>query len=135
MKASRLLVVVRKELLDASRDRRSIYSVIIGALVGPLMIAFLLNQIAKEQRGAQDIRVPVVGREFAPLLVNWLEQQSGVSVIPGPTDAESAVRERTQEFVLVIPKEFPEKFRASRPAPVQVVSDSTRQSVHGSSPG
>jgi len=127
MKFSRALVVVRKELTDALRDRRSIYSLLIGSLVGPALIAFMLNRIADQQRGALEIRVPVVGREYAPVLVNWLEQQSGVEIIAGPTDAEAAVRNRKIEFVLVIPKEFPDKFRASRPAPVQVVSDSTRQ--------
>jgi sodium transport system permease protein len=127
MKFSRALVVVRKELTDALRDRRSIYSLLIGSLVGPALIAFMLNRIADQQRGALEIRMPVVGREYAPVLVNWLEQQSGVEIIAGPTDAEAAVRNRKIEFVLVIPKEFPDKFRASRPAPVQVVSDSTRQ--------
>jgi sodium transport system permease protein len=130
MTASRIFVVVSKELTDAFRDKRSIYSVVIGALVGPLMIAFMLNRVADQQRSAQEIRIPVVGREHAPVLVNWLEQQAGVEIAPGPADAEGAVRDRTLEFVLVIPKEFPEKFRASRPAPVQVVSDSTRQSSH-----
>jgi sodium transport system permease protein len=130
MNVARTLIVVRKELMDAFRDKRSIYSVIIGALVGPIMIAFLLNRIADQQRGAQEIQVPVVGQEHAPVLVNWLEQQPGVEIAPGPADAEAAVRDRKLEFVLVIPKDFPEKFRASRPAPVQIVSDSTRQSAH-----
>jgi sodium transport system permease protein len=130
MNVARTLIVVRKELMDAFRDKRSIYSVVIGALVGPIMIAFLLNRIADQQRGAQEIQVPVVGREHAPVLVNWLEQQAGVEIAPGPADAEATVRDRKLEFVLVIPKDFPEKFRASRPAPVQIVSDSTRQSSH-----
>jgi len=130
MKPSRVLVVVRKELSDAFRDKRSIYSVVIGALIGPLMIAFLLNRIADQQRSAQEIQVPVVGRENAPVLVNWLEQQAGVEITAGPPDGEAAVRDRKLEFVLVIPQEFPEKFRASRPALVQIVSDSTRQSTH-----
>ena len=130
MKFSRALIVVRKELTDALRDRRSVYSVFIGALIGPVLVGFMLNRIADQQRGAQEIRVPVLGREHAPILVNWLEQQAGVEITEGPPDPEAAVRERKFEFVLVIPKEFPEKFRASRPAPVQVVSDSTRQSVH-----
>src|ERR1700680_1630320 len=125
-----LFVVARKELMDAFRDKRSIYSVVIGAMVGPIMIGFLLNRIADQQRGAQEIQVPVVGREHGPLLVNWLEQQPGVEITAGPTDAETAVRDRKIDFVLVIPKDFPEKFRASRPAPVQIVSDSTRQSTH-----
>jgi len=130
MKFSRALIVVRKELTDALRDRRSVYSVFLGALIGPILVGFMLNRIADQQRGAQEIRVPVVGREHAPILVNWLEQQAGVEIIAGPADPEVAVRERKFEFVLVIPKEFPEKFRASRPAPVQLVSDSTRQSAH-----
>ena len=130
MNFSRALIVVRKELTDALRDRRSVYSVFIGALVGPILVGFMLNRIADQQRGAQEIKVPVVGREHAPILVDWLEQQAGVEIIAGPADPEVAVRERKFEFVLVIPKEFPEKFRASRPAPVQLVSDSTRQSAH-----
>ena len=71
----------------------------------------------------------MVGREHAPLLMNWLTQQSGVEVVAGPADPEAAVRERKVEFVLVVDKEFAAKFRESQPAPVQVVSDSTSQST------
>jgi len=131
MNFSRVLVVVHKELTDAVRDRRALYSILFGALFGPILIGFMLNRIADQQRGAQEIRIPVVGREYAPVLVKWLEQQSGVEIVPGPVDPQAAVRDRVVEFVLVVPKEFPEKFRQSRPAPVQVVSDSSRQSARG----
>jgi sodium transport system permease protein len=131
MNFSRFLVVVGKELTDAIRDRRALYSIVFGALVGPVLIGFMLNRIASQQRGAQEIRVPVVGREYAPVLVNWLEQQAGVEITSGPADAETAVRDRALDLVLVIPKEFPEKFRQSRPALIQVVSDSTRQAARG----
>src|SRR5580698_2500733 len=118
MNFDRVHIVVRKELTDAFRDRRSVYSIVVGALIGPVLIAFMLNMIAGQQRNAQDIQVPVVGREYGAVLVNWLEQQAGVEITPGPTNPEAAVRERKADVVLVIPKEFPEKFRASRPAPV-----------------
>ena len=129
MNLTRVLIVVHKELIDGFRDRRALYSVVFSALLGPLMVGFMLNRMANQQRGAQDIQVPVVGRENAPILVNWLEQQAGVEITPGPPDAEAAVRDRKMEFVLVISKDFAEKFRSSRPAPVQLVSDSTRQSA------
>ncbi len=129
MKFSRVAIVIRKEILDAVRDRRSLSAVVFGTLVGPLLIAFMLNKIANQQRGAEEIQVPVVGREYAPLLVDWLEQQTGVSITKGPADPETSVRQSKLEFVLVIDKEFAEKFRESRPAKVQVVSDSTRQST------
>ena len=129
MKLSPLIIVARKELTDASRDRRSLYVLLFSALFGPLMIAFMLNQIAGQEKAANDIKVPVVGRQYAPLLINWLEQQPGVEIVPGPASPEAAVRDRKLDFVLVIDKEFGEKFRESRPAPVQMFSDSTRQSV------
>src|SRR6185295_6308124 len=59
----------------------------------------------------------------------WLEQQSGVEVIVGPADPEVAVRDRNEPVVVVIPKEFGEKFRDSYPAPIKVVSDGTRTSA------
>jgi sodium transport system permease protein len=127
---TRIFVVVHKEIIDAQRDRRALGAIVFGALVGPLLIGFMLNRIASQQRSGQEIRVPVVGREYAPVLIDWLAQQNGVEIVPGPADPEKAVRDDKVDFVLVIAKEFPEKFRQSRPAKVEVVSDSTRQSAH-----
>ncbi len=126
---SRIVAVMRKELMDGFRDKRALYTVIISALAGPLLIAFMLNQFAGQQRAAREISVPVVGRQYAPILVHWLEQQNGVAIEDGPADAEKAVKDRKAEFVLVIDKDFAEKFRDSRAAPVQLISDSTRQST------
>ncbi len=129
MKWGAIGVVARKELLDSSRDRRSIYVLLFSTLFGPLLIAFMLNQIAGQEKAAHEIQVPVVGGQYAPVLVNWLAQQPGVEIAAGPADAEGAVRERKSDFVVVIGKEFAERFRDSRPAPVQLFSDSTRQTT------
>jgi sodium transport system permease protein len=123
-----MIVVARKELMDGLRDRRAIYTLIFSSLFGPALIAFMFSQLAGQQRAAQEIQIPITGRANGPLLVHWLEQQPGVMVVDGPQNAESAVRDRSQDFVLVIEKDFAGKFRDSRPAPVQLVSDSTRQS-------
>jgi sodium transport system permease protein len=121
-------VVARKELMDGLRDRRAIYTLIFSSLFGPALIAFMFTQLAGQERAAQEIQIPITGRANGPLLVHWLEQQPGVQVVDGPAKPEAAVRDRSQDFVLVIEKEFAEKFRESRPAPVKLVSDSTRQS-------
>src|SRR5579872_45888 len=129
MNLSRMMVVARKEFIDGFRDRRSIRTVLISALFGPLLIAFMFSQIARQNKAAQEIQVPVVGREFGPVLVNWLGQQAGVEIVAGPPDPEAAVRDSKVDLVLVIDKEFARKFSESRPAGVQVLSDSTRQSA------
>ena len=129
MNLTPIFVVARKELTDGLRDRRALYSIFAVALFGPLLISFMLRQLAVEKKAAEEIRLPVAGREYAPLLVNWLEQQSGVEVAPGPADAEAAVREGKEDVVLVIKGEFAGDFGQSKPAPVEVFSDSTRKSA------
>ncbi len=122
------IVVWRKELVDSSRDKRSLYSLAFGALFGPILLGFILNRVVDRQRESEEIRLPVVGIEQAPALVEWLRQQSGIEVVPGPADAEKAVRDQDQDVVIVIEEDFAKRFRASRPAPVKVVSDESRQS-------
>jgi sodium transport system permease protein len=119
-------VVFRKEVKDAFRDKRSLYSIVIGSLFGPLVTGFMLNTVADRQRQIEDVRIPVVGIEHAPAMMSWLRQQAGVEIVQGPADPEAAVRDRTEDVVVVVPADFAKKFRASTPAPVQVISDGSR---------
>jgi sodium transport system permease protein len=123
------LVVARKELIDAFRDRRSLTSILIGAVIGPGLVGFMFTQLASRQRAVEDIKLPVVGAEYAPALVEWIKQQGGVEIVPGPADAEAAVRDRKEDVVVVVMKEFAEKFGKSKPAEVRVVSDGSRQTA------
>ncbi len=126
MNFTRIKAVAVKEFTDGFRDKRAIYTVLFSAVFGPLMIAFLLTQIAGQEKSANDIKIPVVGREYAPVLMNWLEQQPGVQIVAGPADPEKAVTDRTVEYVLVVDKDFAKRFGESRPAKVQLFGDSTR---------
>ena len=129
MNLSRLQVVFRKEMLDGLRDRRSLMSVCISALIGPLLVGFMFNRMAERQREAQDIQIPVVGAERAPALIDWLEQQDGVEIVEGPQDAEEAVRERDEDVVVIIDDEFGKDFSEARPAQVKLVADGSRQTA------
>ena len=121
-----MLVVLRKELIDASRDRRAITTIIFSAVFGPVLVGFMLNRIADRQRVAEDVVIPIVGAEHAPALIDWLKQQAGVQIVSGPSDAEAAVRDRGEDVVVVISPEFAKKFRSALPAQVQIVSDGSR---------
>ena len=123
------LVVCRRELTNWSRDRRSLISVLIGSLFGPLIIAFMFNTMANRQRQVEDVKIPVVGGEHAPALVDWLRQQPGIEIVAGPADPQEAVRTKAEDVVVVIPKDFAEKFTASKPAQVRLVSDSSSQTA------
>jgi sodium transport system permease protein len=127
--AAQAMVVLRKELKDWSRDRRSIVTALVGVLFGPLFFAFTFNTMASRQRQAEDITVPVVGAQHAPALMAWLRQQAGVSIVDGPADPEQAVRSGSEEVVVVIADDFAADFSASKPAQVRIVADSSNQTT------
>lgn len=124
-----LLVVCRKELKDSLRDRRALFSIAFTLAIGPLLIGFLMNRMAERQREAETVEIPIVGEHHAPAFVEWLQQQSGVTVVTGPADAERAVREREHDLVLIVESDFAERFRGTRPAGVKLVADSSRNAA------
>jgi sodium transport system permease protein len=124
---SQAIVVIRKELRDWSRDRRSIITVLVSSLLAPGLIFFVFNSMASRQRQVEDVTVPVVGAANAPAFVDWLRQQAGVTVAEGPADAEEAVRTRREAVVVVIPRNFTKNFSASKPAQIRLVADSSSQ--------
>ena len=75
MNAKRTWVVARKELVDAFRDRRAVVGLVIGSLVGPVLLAVILNLQVRRQ-AVTEVRVPVTGGQFAPLLVDWTTARS-----------------------------------------------------------
>ena len=121
------VVVIRKELRDWSRDRRSIITVVVSSLLSPALIFFLFNSQANRQRSVEDVTIPVVGAANAPAFVDWLRQQPGVTVTDGPSDPEEAVRTRREDAIVVIPGNFAKNFSASKPAQIRLVADSSSQ--------
>jgi sodium transport system permease protein len=125
-KFARAGVVFAKEILEHSRDRRALFSVLSSSLIGPLLIGFLFFQIAKDRRAADDIEIPVAGREHAPHLMKWLGEQPGVTIVDGPEKPEEAVQAGDFDFALVVEDDFGKRFEQSRPATVKIYYDDAR---------
>lgn len=120
-------IVLTKELRDGVRDRRSIVSALVGATLSPLLIGGMFTVIAGRGRDAQEIKLPVAGVEYAPAFVDWLKQQTGVEIVAAPADPEQAVRERKEDVVLIIEKDFSKNMARGVLAPVKLISDATRE--------
>lgn len=130
MKTIRLLVIVLlKELRDGARDRRSLLSALIGAVISPLLIAVMFTTMASRSRDADEIKLPVAGAEHAPALVDWLKQQTGIQIVAAPADPEKAVRDRKEDLVLLIDKDYAKNLARATPATVKFVTDSTRDTA------
>lgn len=130
MMLERVLIVLRKELDENLRDRKSLANSLLSALLGPLMLMMLLFVISgvSSGRAERPLELPVAGGEHAPGLIAFLEQRS-VEVLPAPADPEAAVRAGEAEVVLVVGEGYAERLAAGLPAPVQLVADTSRQSA------
>ena len=126
---SGLTTVFRKEVHENIRDRRALFnSLLLGPLLFPLLFVglMLFLQSAEKERQEQVLELPVVGAEHAPSLVRFLEQQ-GTLIQPEPDDPEGMVRKQEVQVILRILPEYPEQWRQGLPAPVEVISDPSRQ--------
>ena len=122
-------VVFKKEVRESFRDRRSVFNTL---LIGPILFPILFLGLAylgvsiQEERAEQTLEVPVVGQEFAPNLVGFLEQQ-GMIVLPPPDDPEEQVRQQKVQIIIRIPEDFAEYWHTGRPAPIEVIADPSRR--------
>ncbi|MBW2528804.1 MAG: ABC transporter permease [Deltaproteobacteria bacterium] len=123
--------VFRKEMVDSLRDRRSLLSLLVYPLIGPLLVGLMFAYLGEREISKEQVRLPVVGQEHAPGLVQSLKD-SGIEVVDGPADPEAAVRQAEVDLVLIIPEGFAERFRAARPAPLELVVDRSSTEAHSS---
>jgi len=124
-----LTTVFRKEVRENIRDRRALFnSLLLGPLLFPLLFVGMMwfLQSAEQERAEQPLELPVVGAQYAPNLIRYLEQQ-GAIIQPEPEDPEAMVRDQETPVVIRILPEFPERWTEGLPAPVEVIMDPSRQ--------
>lgn len=128
---STLMTVMRKELRDLSRDRRTL---LLTLLFGPLLYPVLLLGMGKlaESRVRtqieQPLQIPTIGAENAPNLVRFLAAQ-GLNTAPAPKDLAEAIRSQDIDVALRISDDFGKDWADGKPALVEVIKDSTRRAA------
>ncbi len=117
--------VLRKELLDALRDRRTLLTIVLSSVaVGPLVLVLLSALVAGMEDRAESRELVVAGIEHAPTLRNYLERQTyRISAAPGQFETLLQSR-RLGEPVLVIPAGFEADLARGETPRVELVSSS-----------
>ena len=87
--------MLRKELIDALRDRRTLMTVLVSSvLLGPLVLLGVSGLVASLESRAELREVYVAGVANAPTLHNFLERQTYTVKTP-PADYEAQLRKST----------------------------------------
>ena len=125
---SAMLTVWWKEVRENLRDRRTVFSALIyGPLFGPILFVVLMNtMVGREMKKAEGpLKVPVIGAQYAPNLVDALKQQ-GLVPQPPIADPDKAVRDRDVDVVLRIPADFDKAWTQGKPAQVELIFDASQ---------
>jgi sodium transport system permease protein len=126
----RIGIIFWKELKDNLRDRRSVFSALMSALIGPVLlvlIIIIMGRTILAENFEKPLELPVQGAENALSLISFLEQNN-VVVLPAPANPRQDVRNGIVDLVLIIPEDFGEAFSSGQPARLEMVIDSSRQS-------
>ncbi|WP_119680017.1 ABC transporter permease [Indioceanicola profundi] len=122
-----LFTVLGTEFIDHSRDRRSLFAALMYALFGPVLVLAMLTMIAKQVGNDRPVSLAVHGAAHAPTLVAELERrdikverrEGAAAEIPALAGADA---------VLVIPPDYPDRYRAGEPAELTLFRDERRDS-------
>ena len=133
---SAILTVCRKEILDNSRDRRTLlFSILFGPVLLPVFYLIVLNlQISQNISSAVEIiDVPIIGAEYAPNLVRFLEGR-GIAASAGHDltsidEAISAVRNGDQHLVVFMAESFGQELTSGTGAHVSLVFDGSNNTA------
>ena len=124
-----VFTVMRKELRDLSRDRRTLaLALFLGPLLYPALMLGMgyLTENRIRTQVDKTLEIPMVGAEHAPNLVKFLAT-NGITAAPAPANLDIAIRSQEIDAALRISPDYAEDWRNGRPALVEIIRDSTRR--------
>ena len=126
-------VVFKKELIDALRDRRTLFMVLLSSVaIGPLVLIALSALVAGIEKRAEERTVVVMGIEHAPTLRNYVERQT-YRIDAAPADYEARLKNQSLgDPVLSVGKDFEAELARGEVPLVEIVSSSGNQRANGS---
>lgn len=121
-------IVFLKEVLDNLRDRRTLVSaLLLGPIFGPVLFAVIINlSVSRAIDSANEaLELPVIGADYAPNLVRFLESRNFTLVDPPASRnaAIDAVGRGDFDVVIVIPESIGEDLASGTPVRIEVISD------------
>ncbi len=127
-------IVYCKEMLDALRDRRTLFMVLISSvLIGPLVLVLVSSLVAGFEKRAEARVVVAQGIEHARALRNFIERQT-YTLREAPTDWRQQLRDnRLGEPVLVVPPDFDALIAAGEQPLLEVFASAANQRSQGGS--
>ncbi|MBT3711648.1 MAG: ABC transporter permease, partial [Gammaproteobacteria bacterium] len=117
---NRFTSLLRKELLDAVRDKRSVMAGLYYAFFTPVLLAVVLTAVINKAINPEDIEITITNGIEASNLVNYLSDR-GISQGDDP--------DKLKNIELVISTDFSKQLNRAEPAEVTLIADQSEDSL------
>lgn len=119
---NRFKAVLKKELVDSIRDRRALMVAMLPAILGPVFMILMLSSAAETRRQTEDLPLGVIGRDHAPDLMTYLED-NGIALEDFEGDPKTEIQGKNINVILSVPADYAEKFADFEPVTVELFAD------------
>jgi len=120
-------IVTIKEITDNFRDRKTLLSsIFMGAVFMPVIFVVMMNYIIGMQKDKSEsqLEMTIMGVENAQSLISFLKTKN-VKIKEFTSDPTQAIKNKSEEAVIVIPEIFSEQFSKGTPAKIEIYYDAT----------
>ncbi|QYJ78940.1 ABC transporter permease [Shewanella acanthi] len=123
----KIIAMVRKELIDAARDKRSVMAGLYYAIGTPLIMCGLFMVLIGQLTSPDDLKITLTNPGNAPDLVRFLENK-GIS--QAATDGSDAKERKAIE--LIISPDYAEQMNQGKAAELIIVADNSDEKLQNS---
>lgn len=121
---NKLFAMVRKELIDAARDKRSVMAGLYYAIGTPLIMCGMFMVLIGQLSSPDDLKITITHPEKAPDLVRFLSNK-------GISSAEANDSER-KAIELIISPEYAAQMNQGKGAEITIVADNSDEKLQNS---
>jgi sodium transport system permease protein len=117
---SRFFSLLRKELVDAARDKRSVMAGLYYAIFVPIFMAAMMMLLIDQITSAEDLGITISNADAAPDLIAFLDNQ-GIR--------HSDDKSESKAIEIIIGDSYAEQMRRAEPAEVILIADGSEENL------
>ncbi|MFB2719872.1 ABC transporter permease [Shewanella xiamenensis] len=121
---NKIIAMVRKELIDAARDKRSVMAGLYYAIGTPLIMCGLFMVLIGQLTSPDDLKISITNPDKAPDLVRFLSNK-------GITQGEAGAKD-LKAIELIISPDYVKQMNQGKGAEITIVADNSEEKLQNS---
>ncbi len=127
----KIMTMVRKELIDAARDKRSVMAGLYYAIGTPLLMCGMFMLLIGQISSPEDLNIRIENGESAPDLVKYLSSQ-GITHGDNQSLTETGEKLDVKDIRLVISDDYAAQMAKGMSAEITLIADNSNEKLQNS---